>query len=82
MLDGSLVSGYIGNAMASNSTHTLLDVGFDAYEKSKGVMVSLNREISKQEVFTAIDGMVDYSFIERINKNTLLIRVEEKNFSS
>jgi len=43
---------------------------------------AMPREISKQEVFTAIDGMVDYSFIERINKNTLLIRVEEKNFSS
>jgi|APSaa5957512576_1039674.scaffolds.fasta_scaffold88871_1 hypothetical protein len=58
--------------------HALLDVGFDAYETTKGIKIMLNRNISKQEVFTALNGMIDYSAIQRIDKNTLFIQFEEE----
>ena len=61
--------------------HTLLDVGFNAYEVANGVKIKLNRDISKQEVFIAINGVVDYSEIKRINGNTLFIQVKENNLS-
>lgn len=65
--------------MKVNLFHSLLDKGFDAQVKSNGIKVMLNRKISKQEVYVALDGQVDYSDLQRLDDNSLFIAFDEES---